>query len=153
VILAAFEGEVGDEAVFDPVVLAADALAEFDGEGRRDGNGARHVPVVVRDGDRAGSREDPSDHIAAVEAADLVDDPADLAGLGLQHPLGQGTQVEPCGNRQAQQTRNEGGDQQRPHGSLPLRKAPLAEPHHGRSGRSDRERFCSEPISSFLGRI
>jgi hypothetical protein len=104
--------------------MPADALAEFDRQGRRDGDGARNVAVIVGDRDGSIGLERTSDHIAAVEGAHVVDDAADLAGLGTEHVLGEEPQVQPDRHRQSQEAENDRGEKERTHDPL-LRHPPL----------------------------
>jgi hypothetical protein len=56
--------------------------------------------------------EHPPDYVAGVEAAHVVDDPAGLAGLEVQQAFGQAAQVEPHGNRQAEEPEKDRRHQQ-----------------------------------------
>ena len=112
--LATLEGEVGDEPVLDVSVMSADAFAELDREGCRDRDRTRDIAVVMDGGDGVPvALQDAADHIAAVEAAHDVDDPADLARLRAQHPLGQVAEIEPRGQRQSDEPEHHGRNQQR----------------------------------------
>jgi hypothetical protein len=127
--LAAAERHVRHEAVLDRAVLGADALAELDRQGRRDRDRAGDVPVVVRRRDGAVRLQHAPDHVAAVEGAHLVDDPADLARLAAQHPLRQAGEVEPHGGRQGDEPERHGARQKRTYGAL-LARDPLAQTGH-----------------------
>ena len=91
----ALERQVGDEAVADRTVGGADAVAELDGERRRNRDAAGDLAVAVRRLDGALGIEDAADDLLGVLAAHLVDDAADLAGLDPQHAFGEVAQVEP----------------------------------------------------------
>jgi hypothetical protein len=132
VVLAALEGQVGDEAVADGAVLGADPLSELDRERRRDRDAARHVEIIVRRGHRLMRLQHASDDIACIEAAHLVDDPADLAGLPLEQALRQFPEVEPYGERQPEQPEDHGSDEKRSHRPL-LTHDSLAYTCHGGS--------------------
>ena len=111
--LAPAERQVGDEAVLHRAVMRADPVAELDRQGGGDRDGARHLLVVGRAGGHLAVRlEHAADDVAGVEAAHVVDDPAGLAGLQAQQPLGQAAQVEPDGDRQAQQAQEDRRHQQ-----------------------------------------
>ena len=77
-------------------------------------NGAGDGLIIVSHlGGGSGCRKDPSDHVAAVEAAHAGDHRIEVARLPPQVALGEVGEVEPYGRRQAEQEQNddEGQDQ------------------------------------------
>ena len=119
VTLPAFEWQVGDEAIFHSTIMGADPVAELDRQGGGDRYGAGYLHVVGGPGGDLPVRlEHPADDVAGIEAAHVVDDPAGLAGLEAQQPLGQAAQVESDGQGQRNQPEQDSQDEQRTHRSL-----------------------------------
>ena len=110
--------------------MGADPVAEFERQGGGDRDGARHFLVVGRTGgDLAVRLEHPADDVAGVEAAHVVDDPAGLAGLLPQQLLRQAAQVEPYGDRQAEQAQEDRRRQQGSDRAL-LARGPIGQSGH-----------------------
>ncbi len=108
-------------------------------------DGGDGVPVAL---------QDAADHIAAVEAAHDVDDPADLARLRAQHPLGQVAEIEPRGQRQSDEPEHHGRNQQRRERSLFNRGSIARSSHvrlHMRYSPSLRSFAASSPLRERRG--
>ena len=92
---ASDKGEVRYEPVLYRPVRDADAIAKFQGQGRRNRDGVRQLLVIVGRDDFFRGVADRLDDIAGLEITHLVDDAAGFARLLLQYPGGKILQVEP----------------------------------------------------------